>query len=181
MLGISLALFVFMACVGGAGAQPADHSRMDHSAHGAAMPGAQRHAGVSERGKDVMAFSLPATTHIFTRTAEGGIQQVVAKDTADATQVQLIRRHLGEIREQFLRGDFSGPTHIHGPDMPGLAELKSAEAGRIAIAYKDVAGGAELVYSTADTALVAALHRWFDAQLSDHGSDARAGHRHQQR
>jgi hypothetical protein len=25
---------------------------------------------------------------------------------------------------------------------------------------------------------VAALHQWFDAQLSDHGADAMAGHMH---
>ncbi|WP_221179057.1 hypothetical protein [Pseudomonas brassicacearum] len=39
----------------------------------------QRQAEVADHGKDVMPFSLAATTHIFTKTAEGGIQQVVAK------------------------------------------------------------------------------------------------------
>jgi len=40
---------------------------------------------------------------------------------------------------------------------------------------RDVDSGAELRYQTADAALVSALHAWFDAQLSDHGTDARAG------
>lgn len=35
--------------------------------------------------------------------------------------------------------------------------------------------GAELDYKTTDPKLVAALHKWFDAQLSDHGSDAMEG------
>ena len=38
--------------------------------------------------------------------------------------------------------------------------------------------GAELTYRTADPKLVAALHKWFNAQLSDHGADAMAGHQH---
>jgi len=90
--------------------------------------------------------------------------------------VSLTRLHLKEIRDQFLKGDYSGPTRIHGQDMPGLAELKAAAPGQIAITYTDITGGAELSYKTADAALVSALHRWFDAQLSDHGKDAMAGH-----
>jgi transposase-like protein len=38
--------------------------------------------------------------------------------------------------------------------------------------------GAELIYKTADAGLVSALHTWFDAQVSDHGDDAMAGHMH---
>jgi hypothetical protein len=39
----------------------------------------------------------------------------------------------------------------------------------------EVAGGAELTYRTADAKLAAALHSWFDAQVSDHGPDAMPG------
>lgn len=149
-----------------------EHSKMDHAAHMKVMADAQRQAEVSQRGKDVMPFSLPATTHIFTKSAEGGIQRVVAKNSSDAVQVKLIRQHLQEIREQFLKGDFSGPSHIHGQDMPGLVELAQAKPGQLDITYKDVKGGAQLTYKTKEATLVAALHKWFDAQLSDHGKDA---------
>jgi hypothetical protein len=125
-------------------------------------PGAVQ-AEVYKRGEDVIPFSLPATTHIVTRSAEGGVQKVVARKATDTAQVKLVRQHLRDIREQFLKGDFSGPAHIHGAEMPGLAELKAAQPGKIAIAYKDVKGGAQLTYSTSDAALVAALHAWFDA------------------
>jgi hypothetical protein len=103
---------------------------------------------------------------------------VVVKNSSDTAQVILIRQHLQDIREQFLKGDFSGPSHIHGQDMPGLAELKNAKAGQIAIAYSDIQGGAQLSYQTSDATYVAALHKWFDAQLSDHGKDATEGHAH---
>lgn len=125
-----------------------------------------------------MPFSLKATTHVFTKTVEGGIQRVVAKNTADAGQTKLVRLHLQEIKQQFLKGDFSGPSHIHGKNMPGLEELRSAKQGQMAIGYQAVDGGAELTYRTSDAVTVAALHKWFDAQLSDHGADAMAGQRH---
>jgi hypothetical protein len=137
-----------------------------------------RQAEVARRGADVMPFDLAATQHVFTRTADGGTQRVVARKASDSAQVRLVRQHLREIEAQFRRGDFTGPAHIHGENMPGLAELKSAQPGEIAIGYREVPGGAELAYRTANPALVAALHAWFDAQLSDHGHDAMAGHEH---
>lgn len=139
---------------------------------------AERQAEVAKLGADVMPFSLKATTHVFTKTAEGGVQRVVAKRASDAPQVKLVREHLRDIQTQFLKGDFSGPTHIHGTEMPGLADLKAAKPGQVAIDYKDVAAGAELTYRTSEPKLVTALHRWFDAQLADHGADAMAGHEH---
>lgn len=137
---------------------------------------AQRQAEVAKLGADVMPFSLKATTHLFTKTAEGGFQRVVAKSAADVQQVKLVREHLHDIQTQFLKGDFSGPVHIHGAEMPGLADLKAARPGQVTIEYRDVGAGAELTYRTSDAKLVAALHQWFDAQLSDHGADAMAGH-----
>lgn len=61
--------------------------------------------------------------------------------------------------------------------MPGVAQLKAAKPGQVAIADKDVEGGAELRYRTSDAKLVSALHAWFDAQLSEHGADAMASHK----
>jgi hypothetical protein len=137
-----------------------------------------RQADVARRGADVMPFSLDATLHVFTRQRNGGVQRVLARDRGDAHQVALVRQHLREIRAQFLRGDFSGPSHIHGADMPGLAELQAAAPGQLAIRYREVPGGAELVFRSRSRKLVAALHQWFDAQVSDHGKDAMAGHEH---
>ena len=137
-----------------------------------------RQTEVARLGADVMPFSLNATMHVFTKTAEGGTQRVVAKSLTDTNQIRLVREHLHDIQAQFMKGDFSGPTHIHGNDMPGLAVLKTAKPDQISIRYQDTAGGAELTYQAADATVVAALHAWFDAQLSDHGSDAMSGHQH---
>lgn len=135
-----------------------------------------RQAEVARLGADVMPFSLEATAHIFTWTDRGGVQRVIAKDSADAQQVKLMRAHLREIQAQFLKGDFFGPTHINGAEMPGLGVLKASRPGQIGIDHKDVEAGVELTYVTSDTRLVHALHQWFGAQLVVHGSDAQAGH-----
>ena len=157
----------------------AHHAGMDRAAHAPAS--ASRQADMSARGRHVMPFSLAATEHVFTQNASGGIQQVVTRNAGDAEQVALVRQHLREIREQFLKGDFSGPSHIHGANMPGLAQLQAARPAQLAIAYRDIPAGAELSYTTTEANLVAALHQWFKAQLADHGPDARGGHAHHQR
>lgn len=137
-----------------------------------------RQAEVSARGAHVMPFDLKATTHLFSKNKTGGVQQVIAKNPQDSTQIRLIRQHLRDISDQFTTGNFSAPTHIHGASMPGLNELKNAKPGEVSIDYQDLPGGGQIRYSTTSAPLVAALQRWFDAQLSDHGSDAKEGNDH---
>ncbi|MEU0246200.1 aspartate carbamoyltransferase [Streptomyces sp. NPDC006235] len=130
---------------------------------------------VAQRGQSVMPFDLEQTTHRFTPTATGGTQDVVADQRGDAEQVDLIRAHLRKEAQAFSRGDFSDPARIHGADMPGLAELQD-DYDRFDVRYGERANGATLTYTTEDSALVDALHSWFEAQLGDHGAHAEPGH-----
>ncbi|MFM8441718.1 MAG: aspartate carbamoyltransferase [Methylococcus sp.] len=142
-------------------AEPASEQRLDE---------------VEQRGAQVMPFSLGQTTHYFTKTATGGVQQVLVKDAADTPQIQLIREHLRKIAGEFQRGDFADPTQIHGDAMPGLADLKKAGPVQLRVDYKELPEGAEIDYATDDPRLVHALHQWFDAQLSDHARHAMPSH-----
>ena len=54
--------------------------------------------------------------------------------------------------------------------MPGLKEL-AAGAARIKVEYAALPNGGETTFTTDDLHLVKAIHRWFGAQLSDHGAD----------
>lgn len=135
---------------------------------------AQRQADVADRGAEVMPFDLDATTHLFTKTDDGGLQVVVADDPEDTEQIELIRQHLAEERERFARGDFDDPAAIHGHDMEGVAELQAGHAD-IDITYAERPDGAQLTYASDDRALVAAIHAWFDRQIMDHGDHAEAG------
>ena len=134
-----------------------------------------RQALVAERGRNVMPFDLERTTHRFEKRASGGVQTVVAHDPGDRKQAELIRTHLAKEARLFRQGVFADPVTIHGPDMPGVTELR-AGAADISIRYEKVAAGARLRYETDDPALVAAIHRWFDAQTADHGAHASAAH-----
>ena len=131
---------------------------------------------VARRGAQVMPFSLEQTTHIFTKTEKGGLQQVIVKEIPNTEQVKLIQAHLSKVSREFAQGDFSDPARIHGEDMPGLAELRKAKTGEITIEYKELSNGAQINYSTDDPALIEAVHQWFDAQLSDHAQHAIPGH-----
>jgi hypothetical protein len=125
-----------------------------------------------------MPFDLQTSSHVFTKSRNGGLQQVLVRNAGDTAQLRLVRRHLREIAARFERGDFSAPAHIHGEDMPGLAQLKQARPGEISIHYRDLPNGAQIRYATSNPALVPVLHQWFDAQLDDHGTDAIEGHAH---
>jgi hypothetical protein len=147
-----------------------------------AIPGSaatpERVEEVARRGAEVMPFNLEQTRHIFTKTATGGLQQVVVRDTSNRAQVDLIRKHLSKIAAEFARGDFSDPARIHGESMPGLAVLRSAKPGQLLVVYREQPNGAEVEYRADDSALIAAVHEWFDAQVADHGPHAVPGHRH---
>ncbi|MFI7679039.1 hypothetical protein [Actinophytocola sp. NPDC049390] len=156
----SLTLLVSaLVALGGCAAQPDDPQQTG------------RQAEVAEKGSSVMPFDLEKTTHRFLPTPDGLRQEVVSDDPQDATQVELVREHLTSEVDRFRDGDFSDPARIHGPDMPGLADL-SAGAQSITITYTDLSDGAALDFRTSDPSLVQALHDWGAAQVSDHGSHA---------
>ncbi len=131
---------------------------------------AKKQAQVVERGRSVMPFDIDRSMHHFEKTPSGGVQRVVSTDR-DPQQISLIREHLKAEAERFARGDFSDPSTIHGPEMPGLKTL-AAGAGRIDIRYAEIPGGAQISYDSVDSSVVSAIHRWFDAQLQEHGHHA---------
>ena len=130
-----------------------------------------RQAMIHAQGGTVMPFDLDRTTHVFTITDTGGIETVIAKDAADSEQIALIQQHLQHEAMQFRAGDFGDPATIHGATMPGLSEL-AAGAANITFSYAALPNGAQISYKTNEPRMVDALHRWFAAQLADHGHDA---------
>jgi len=77
----------------------------------------------------------------------------------------------GAPRGQGAKGGAPEAVTLHGNDMPGLTELAQA-AERVTIDYTELPDGARLTFTTSESYLVTAFHRWFGAQLSDHASDA---------
>lgn len=134
----------------------------------------ERQAEVAELGAMVMPFDLDATTHIFEKIDNGGQQQVIVNNPADAENISLIRSHLAEEAEKFAEGNFHDPQMIHGEAMPGLHELMMG-ADKLTVEYTEIPEGGQILYTTESAELVTAIHMWFDAQVSDHGQHAQ-GH-----
>jgi hypothetical protein len=128
---------------------------------------------VHRMSHDVMPFEMSKTLHIFKMTVSGGVEQVVVRDPHDRDQMALIRQHLKHEAAKFQRGDYSDPAKLHGIDMPGLRELQ-ANASSIRVSYSALPAGAQIIFETKDLQILTAIHRWFGAQLSEHGADARA-------
>lgn len=128
---------------------------------------------VHEMSHSVMPFDMAKTLHIFKMTEEGGVERVVAREATAADQIALIQEHLKHEAERFQKGDFSDPAKLHGQTMPGLTELEKG-ASHIKVTYRALPNGAEIAFETSDLHLLTAVHRWFGAQLSEHGADAQA-------
>lgn len=127
---------------------------------------------VHKMSRTVMPFDVSKTIHVFKMTDTGGIEKVLARDPRETGQIALIRQHLKHEAQKFQRGDYSDPAKLHGKDMPGLQELE-ANAARIKITYMELPAGAQITFTTHNVHLLTAIHRWFGAQLSEHGADAR--------
>ncbi len=141
------------------------------SGFGASAETTQEH--VHHMSHDVMPFEMAKTLHIFKMTETGGVQKVIARDPQATDQIALIRRHLQHEAARFQRGNFGDPAALHGVDMPGLKELE-ARASEIKVEFAELPTGAQLRFTVPDVALLTSLHRWFGAQLSQHGADAKA-------
>lgn len=126
---------------------------------------------VHHMGHGVMPFDLAKTTHIFQMTDSGGVERVIVKDEKEKDQVMLIQHHLQLEAEAFQRGDYSYSASLYGADMPGLRELQ-ARAAHIKVLYSALPIGAAITFETKELHLLTAIHRWFGAQLSEHGADA---------
>ena len=127
---------------------------------------------VHRMSPSVMPFDLGKTLHIFKMTMEGGIERVVTREAQWNDQVPSIQKHLQLEAERFQKGDYSDPAKLHGANMPGLKELQEG-AARIKVSYATLPNGAEIRFETSDIRLLTAIHRWFGAQLSEHGADAK--------
>jgi len=128
---------------------------------------------VHDMSHGVMPFDAAKTLHVFRMTEAGGVERVIVRDPGNADQIPLVRQHLRKEAERFQHGDYGDPATLHGAGMPGLAELERG-ARRIKVSYADRPDGGEITFSTTDRHLLTSIHRWFGAQLSEHGADAKA-------
>lgn len=135
---------------------------------------AQESAGLNSPEKTASSSQLvPYDTQqaldSFSKTVHGGIMHIVAKSPDNTQQIKLIQQYLRQTAEQYKKGDFSSTERFHGPDMPGLAQMKAAKTGDIRYDFQVLPNGGQIHFSTEYPQLLTALHHWFDAQIAEHG------------
>jgi hypothetical protein len=129
-----------------------------------AAPHARTPAPV-QQAAPALPFNDSNSSQAFQKNQSGGIQQLVANDPKDQALIAAIRAQLEAQAARFGQGDYSGIVKISGKDIPA-GQYLSAKAGQIGIIYRNVPAGAAIDYQGRDAAAVAAIHDWFDAQLS---------------
>ncbi|MBL1263356.1 aspartate carbamoyltransferase [Candidatus Methylomicrobium oryzae] len=129
----------------------------------------QRREDVEQRRQELVPYNPAQALETFSKTVHGGVLHVVTKSD-NPEQVKLIQGHLKEMAEEFRKGDFSSTMRMHGPEMPGLQQLKTAPTDDIRYEYKPLTNGAQIHFSTEYPQYVQALHEWLDAQAKDHGN-----------
>lgn len=133
----------------------------------------QRQHMIHSESHLVMPFDMNKVTHYFIKKDSGGVLMITAKDQKDTAQISLIRKHLTKENSMFSQGNFRDPATLHGSDMPGIKTLAESK-DRYQVKYSDLPDGAKLTFTSKDTAVINALHTWFDAQMKDHGKDAKS-------
>lgn len=131
-----------------------------------------RHHMIHSRSPIVMPFDMNKVTHYFIDTDEGGILKIKVKNTDDTVQIKLIRAHLKKEHGLFSKAKFTDPQTLHGKDMPGLKVLSKSK-GKFNVTYRELSDGAQLTFTSEDKTVIEGLHKWFAAQLKDHGQDAK--------
>lgn len=119
----------------------------------------------------VMPFDMDKTTHYFIKEKNGGTLLIKVKNSNDTSHIDSIRSHLIKEQKLFSKGVFRDPKALHGEKMPGLKTL-SESVEKFDVNYGEIPNGAKLVFTSKDSTVINAIHKWFDAQLRDHGSDA---------
>ncbi len=128
---------------------------------------------IHEDSPMVMPFDMNKVTHYFIKTDSGGILMIRTKDIRDTAQAGLVVSHLEKEYRLFSNADFRDPKTLHGADMPGL-HILSKSKGKFKVEFRKLKDGAQLTFSSKDPEVKNAIHKWFDAQLRDHGSDAKS-------
>jgi hypothetical protein len=125
------------------------------------------HAGVNQRGDQVMGFSHEKTTHHFRLYTDGGAIEVNANDSKDTDSRDQIQMHLGHIAQMFAEGNFRAPMLIHDQTPPGVPTLQKLKK-EIAWRFEKTAKGGRVRATTANDEARGALHEFLRFQISDH-------------
>ena len=157
----------------GAGDESSCPMHARHMAAAKAKAAPARADGSVEHGRhvdgrhDTFGMSHTKSAHSFRLFADGGAIELRATSGADEATVAAIRRHLQEIVEEFVKGDFSTPQFVHGYTPDGVAHLERL-GKEITYRYERVDGGGRIRITTTNAEALSALHAFLRFQVIEH-------------
>jgi hypothetical protein len=122
---------------------------------------------VNERGDKAMGFSHEKTTHHFRLFSDGGVIEVTANDSQDATSREQIKTHLSHIAQMFASGNFDASALTHGKTPPGVPVLQKMKS-EINYAFEQMENGGRVRITTKNPEALAAVYEFLRFQISDH-------------
>jgi hypothetical protein len=159
---------LFVACTASSAfaQHPAMPPGMTHEEHQAQMA---KDADLKKRGAVAMGFDQEKTTHHFRLYATGGAIEVIANDATDAATVGQVRTHLREIAGEFATADFGKPLATHGEMPPGVRTMQDRRS-TLSFHYEDTPAGGRVGITTADPAVIQAVHEFMRYQIGEHAT-----------
>jgi len=156
--------FIFAACALAAAPLAAQQHDPSHS-HGDSA-----YAAMQARGAHVMGVDQYTSGHVFEPLPTGGRIEL-QRQVDDSAGVAQVRHHLQDIVAAFGRGEFNAPFEVHATDVPGTKVMASH---RDAISYvmRLLPRGGEVVISSRDPEVVAAVHDFLAFQRREHRAPA---------
>jgi hypothetical protein len=124
------------------------------------------YAAMQARGHMAMGVDQYSSWHHFDPLPDGG-RISLQRDSLDSTGVAEIRMHLQHIAMAFAQGDFDLPGFVHAQEVPGT-RVMAAKRAAIRYAYHPLAGGGEVLITSADAAAVRAVHDFLAFQRKEH-------------
>ena len=118
-------------------------------------------------GTQAVSFDPNLTTHHFYLYEDGGAIEVTVKDRTDKKNLEAIRTQLPVIVQAFAKGDFSAPSFVRSPRVPGTENM-SRLRDRIAYAYEDIRDGGRIRITTRHARALGAVYEFLRCQIQDH-------------
>ncbi|HUR81323.1 MAG TPA: hypothetical protein VM733_11190 [Thermoanaerobaculia bacterium] len=129
--------------------------------------------GSAEHGQDVDhrhdTFGMPhtASTHAFRLFEDGGAIELRANASDDAATIDVIRKHLRSIVEEFDAADFKTPAFVHGYPPAGV-ETMARLRDDIRYEYQPLPAGGRIRMTTKSAEALAAIHDFLRFQVTEH-------------
>jgi len=120
-----------------------------------------------QRGNVAMGFEQEKITHKFIPTETGGEIMIMPKNASDSNTLNLIKKHIIDIQNDFSIGHFTKPFFIHAEQVSGTNTMNEKK-DLIEYNIRQISNGSILSMITNDKEVINAIRDFMEYQGSEH-------------